>query len=652
MRTRKRTSLSSFRSVEPFREHAGLGARAPKPYSVGVTKVNRLRAHTFPRILKKTLLNNSLFMTTLPRWDLTDLFLSPEDPAIEQAFTRAATETAGLVTEYKGKLAEKTAAELNNLLKRYEATLQTISKPVVFASLRHAMDTREAEREGFQRRMRERAVTIERDLLWVDLELAQLPEGTLKNLLSSTELQAYRHVLEKILADKPHHLPETQEQLIADLQQTGGEAFATLFEQEDSTKLFQHGETKRSLTDLLHDLSQADREVRAAAAASISEGLQEEEQRRSFIYTTLIKNKETLDRYRKFALPEGGRHLANETTAPAVEAMAQAVESEAGLFQRYYTWKAQKLGIEKLADYDRYAPLDTVERTYTFAEAQEIVLRAFNAFSPLFAEQASHFFEKGWIDAEPAPGKRGGAFCSYVGADHHPYVFVNFQGNVSDVMTLAHELGHALHASLARPNGYLQFHTPLTLAETASVFGEMLVFDTLRREIGSDRDRQALCARKVESVFATVFRQVTLYRFEQGAHMLVRKNGFATPEQYHQLWEQVHAPLFGAAVQLTPGYRRWWTYISHFFHTPFYVYAYAFGELLTCCLYEQSSANPEGFRDQYTQFLSRGGSADPKALLAPLGIDPESVATWKRGLGWIERLVDETITLEAKKPSA
>ncbi len=589
-------------------------------------------------------------MLTLPRWDLTDLFASPEDPAIEASFARAKQETEALITAYKGKLPEQDAAHIKDLLTRYEATLQHLSKPVAFASLRHAMDTRDAEREGFQRRLREQAVAIERELLWVDLELAQLPEETLKNLLSAPETRPYRHVLEKILAGKPHHLAETQEQLIADLQQTGGEAFATLFEQEDSTKLFQHGDERRTLTDLLHDLSHAKRETRAAAAASISEGLQEEEQRRSFIYTTLIKNKETLDRYRRFASPEAGRHLANETTAQAVEALAQAVEGETGLFQRYYTWKATKLGITPLADYDRYAPLDDIERTYTFTEAKDIVLRAFNAFSPVFAEHAGHFFDKGWIDADPAPGKRGGAFCSYVSADHHPYVFLNFQGNVSDVLTLAHELGHALHASLARPNGYLQFDTPLTLAETASVFGEMLVFDLLRRELPSAKDRQALCARKVESIFATVFRQVTLYRFEQRAHAHVRQHGFATPEQYHQLWEAVHAPLFGDAIQLTSGYRRWWSYITHFFHTPFYVYAYAFGELLTCCLYEQASAHPEAFRDQYTQFLASGGSMEPKALLAPLGIDPESVETWKRGLRWIERLVDETISLEQKTP--
>ncbi|MBP7006363.1 M3 family oligoendopeptidase [Patescibacteria group bacterium] len=584
-------------------------------------------------------------MSTLPRWNLEDLFASPTDPAIEQTFLRASEMAKDLVTDFKGKLPSLEAAAILDLLQRYENALQTITKPVAYASLRHATDTRDAEREGFQRRTRARAVSIERDLLWVDLELAQLPEATLNALLVAPEVAPYKHVLEKILASKPHQLSEAQEQLIADLEQTSGRAFATLFEQEDSTKLYTFKQTQRTCTDLLKDLKSPDRETRHEAADAISAGLQEEEQRRSFIYTTLIKHKETLDRYRAFAIPEASQHLANETTAEAVEAMALAVEAHTGSFQRYYQWKAKKLGIETLTDYDRYAPLSNVEKTYTFDEARAMILRAFERFSPVFSDLAKKFFDNGWIDAEPAPGKRGGAFCSYVSADLHPYVFVNFQGNINDVLTLAHELGHAIHASLARPNGYLQFDTPLTLAETASVFGEMLTFDLLRNELTDPKDRQALMAHKIESIFATVFRQITLYRFEQKAHTHVRANGFATPETYHKLWEEVHTSLFGNALTVTPGYRRWWSYISHFFYVPFYVYAYSFGELLTCCLYEQSQHNPEAFREKYIAFLSRGGSANPATLLAPLGINPESTETWAKGLDWIDQLIEETIQL-------
>lgn len=583
--------------------------------------------------------------SSLPRWNLDDLYTSPTDPAIETTFAEGARETEQLVKDFKGKLGETTPAQVFDLLKRYEQILQTLTKPPTYAGLRHAADTSDPEREGFQRQMRERSVHIERELIWVNLELAQLPEEQLASLLNAPEVASYQHVLENILKAKPHQLPEEQEKLVADLQETSSEAFKTLFEQEDSLKLFLYKDEKKTLTALLNEVHNADRSVRVAAAESISVGLKEDEQRRSFIYTTLIKHKETMDRYRKFATPEAGRHLSNETTQAAVEAMAQAVEASVPMFHRYYTWKATRLGLEKIADYDRYAPLDEVEKTYTYEEARDIVLRSFKAFSPLFAEQASLFFEKGWIDAEPAPGKRGGAFCSYVSADLHPYVFLNFQGKVDDVMTMAHELGHAIHASLARPQGYLQFDTPLTLAETASVFGEMLTFDTLRKEITNPKDRQALLARKVEEIFATVFRQISMYRFEQKAHAHVRAQGFATPEQYHQLWSEVHVPLFGSAIEMTPGYRTWWSYIPHFMHTPFYVYAYSFGELLTCCLYEKSKADPDAFREQYIHLLQSGGSKSPKELLAPLGLDPESTETWKRGLEWIKGLVDETIEL-------
>ena len=585
-------------------------------------------------------------MSSLPRWNLGDLYTSPTDPNIEMAFSEAKSQAQQLIADYKGKLADVTAAQICDLLTRYETILQTNAKPPTYAGLLHAADSSDPVREGFQRQMRERAIAIERDLIWVDLELAKLSEERLKMLTEAPEMTHYRRVLEHILLHKPHQLSEIEEQLIADLQQTGRDAFYTLFEQEDSTKRFLLGDKIKTGTELLDILHATDRSERAAAADAFSKGLQEEELRRSFIYTTIIKNQQTIDRYRHFELPQSGRHLSNETTEAAVEAMAQTVEDFIPLFHRYYAWKAKTIGVEKLADYDRYAPLSDVERTYSYEEARDLVLRAFNQFSPVFAEQASLFFKKGWIDAEPAHGKHGGAFCSYGTADLHPYVLLNFQGKVDDVMTMAHELGHAIHASLARPKGYIQSSTPLTLAETASVFGEMLAFDALRKEITDPRDRQALLAKKVESIFATVFRQISLYRFEQKAHTLVRQNGFATPEQYHQLWADVHKPLFGEAIEMTPGYKTWWSYISHFFDRPFYVYAYAFGELLTCCLYEKSLEDPTAFREQYIQLLSNGGSKSPKELLSPLGLDPESTDTWKRGLTWIEALVDETIGME------
>ncbi|MBP9762367.1 M3 family oligoendopeptidase [Patescibacteria group bacterium] len=581
-------------------------------------------------------------MSTPPRWDLSDLFIGTHDPAIDQAFATAATESKALVNDYKGKVATLSADRIRDLLERYERILQTLTKPTDFAYLLYTIDPGDATREGFQSVMRERALEIEREIMWVNLELAELSEERLKNLLSAQETAFYRHVLENNLAAKPHQLPEAQEQLMADLQQTGRQAFYTLFEQEDATKRFQLDGEERTLESLIHEGYNPDRAVRKQAVEVLSKGLEEEAQRRSFIYTNIIKNKQTTDKYRKYEYPEQVRHLANETTQAAVEALAQTVEAYQGLFQQYYVWKAKQLGIEKLADYDLYAPLPGVEKTYTFDEAREIVLQSFAAFSPKIAAHAKEFFDNGWIDAEPAPGKQNGAYCQYISADLHPYVFLNFQGKIGDVLTLAHELGHAVHTMLARPKGYLQFTTPLTLAETASVFSEILVFDELHKQLTDPKDRIAFTAAKIEETFSSVFRQINLYRFEQKAHHFVREHGFATPENYQEMWMETTKELFGNALDVSPEYRHRWSYISHFFDREFYVYAYAFGELITCCLYEESKLHPENFSEKYTELLSGGGAKSPKELLAPVGLDPESTETWKRGLEWIKRLVDET----------
>lgn len=585
-------------------------------------------------------------MSTPPRWDLSDLFNGPDDPAIDRAFETAATEAKALVSEYKSKVFSLSAERVHDLLERYEWILQTSDKPENFAILRYTADASDPAREGFQRVMRERMLEVQTEVLWVKLELAQLPEAFLEELIAAPEVAFYRHFLEGILVAKPHQLPEAQEQLVADLQQTGREAFHTLFEQEDATKIFHLRGEDRTLESLLHDLHDPDRSVRAQATEALDDGLGEEAQRRSFIYTSIIKNKQTTDTYRKYEYPEHVRHLSNETTPAAIEALAQTVEACQGLFQRYYAWKAKRLGIEKLADYDLYAPLPSIEKTYSFDEARDIVLDAFAAFSPKMAACAKTFFDNGWIDAEPVAGKQSGAYCQYISADLHPYVFLNFQGRIGDVLTLAHELGHAVHTMLARPKGDLQFTAPLTLAETASVFGEMLVFDELRNRLTDPNNRIAFNANKLEETFATVFRQISFYRFEQKAHRFVREHGFATPEQYQRMWVETTQPLFGETIEMSPGFRHGWSRISHFFDREFYVYAYAFGELITCCLYEQSKLQPETFRDKYVELLQSGGSKSPKELLAPLGIDPESTETWKRGLNWIKGLVDETIGIE------
>lgn len=581
-------------------------------------------------------------MTPPPRWDLRDVFDSPEDPVIETTLTTAFAEAQSLVRDYKGKVADLSADQIRDLLERYERIVQTADKPENYAFLRYTVDVGDPAREGFMRLMRERVLQVANELVWVKLELAQLPMERFAALVTAPEAAPYRHFLENLARAKPHQLSETEERLLADLQQTGRQAFQALFEQEDATKVFDLNGEPRTLESLLNDLSNTDREVRAQAATAIGKGLGDDALRRSFLYTTIIKDKAMTDRYRRYESPEQLRHQVNEISPAAVEALAVAVESYRDLFQRYYTWKAKQLGLEKLAEYDLYAPLATVERTYTFDEARECVLQAFNAFSPKMAEIATLFFENHWIDAEPSAGKQSGAYCQFMTADAHPYVFLNFQGKIGDVLTLAHELGHAIHTMLARPCGELQFTTPLTLAETASTFSEMLVFEALRHQLTDPKERMAFHASKIEEVFATVFRQINYFRFEQSAHRFVLEHGYAAPEQYQAMWIDATKNLFGEAIDISPGYKHSWSRISHFFDREFYVYAYAFGELITCCLYEESQLHPVGFQEKYLELLSQGGSKSPKDLLAPIGLDPESTATWIRGLEWIKRLVDET----------
>lgn len=580
-----------------------------------------------------------------PSWNLTGLFQGPEDPNIHLAFSSAKAEALELVTRYKGKLLEKNPQEIRTLLETYEAILEKVARPEVYASLRHAMDTRVPEHGAFLQEMRQRSLETTQELLFVELEIAALPAETLLALIEAPELGRYKHVLEQIRANQPHKLSETEERLWNDLSLTGREAFRRLFDEEEGRFFVPFRGETRSLTDLLQLLHESDSSTRREAAAALSAGFTNNLPRAAFIYNTLLQEHRLDERYRKFENAEHARHLSNETTQTEVDALANAVEEAYPLFQRYYTWKRQLLGLETLADYDRYAPLSTHEKTYSFEEAQTLVLGAFRDFSPTFATLAEAFFANGWIDAEIRPGKAGGAFCSYATADTHPYILVNFGGKIGDVLTLAHELGHAIHASLARPVGYLQFSTPLTLAETASVFAEMIVFDALKAKITDPQEKLGLYLHKIESVFATVFRQICLYRFEQDAHAAIRAQGEQSGEALNELWAARQKALFGDAITLTDGYKTWWSYISHFFQSPFYVYAYAFGELLTLSLYAKYKKEGASFAETYARFLASGGSQAPAQLLSPLEVDLRSVETWKTGLRLIEDLIEEAKNL-------
>jgi len=581
-------------------------------------------------------------MSTPPRWNLQDLFQDIDDPLIDAALAKAKDEAVSLTATYKGRLAELSAQELCDVLARYERIIQLADKPENFAFLSHSADMEDTRLEVVYGAMRERVLVIEQELVWVKSELGALGEERFQKLYESGEIARYRYAIEVLREKRRYQLPDQQERLLMDLQQTGREAFRHLFEQEDALMRVSIRGEERSLESVLRDREDADRSVRREAMEAVGSGLEKEAQRRAFMYTSLIKNKQVTDRYRGYAYPEQERHQANGLSSDIVEAVMRVVEDSREVFQRYYAWKAKMLHVDKVADHDLYAPVGDVARRYSFQEAHDLILEAFRACSPKMADLAQECFDGGWIDAEPRKEKRGGAYCQYVGADLHPYVSLHFEGSMSDVLTLAHELGHAVHTMLARPVGELQFVPSLALAETASTFSEMLVFDTLRKKTLNPRDRQVLQAKKIEELFSTVFRQVQMYRFEQSAHQSVLAKGFATPEDYQSLWIRSVESLVGGVVVLSPWQKHEWSRISHFFDQEFYVYAYPFGELLTCLLYQERAIRPD-FEQRYLALLEAGGSKRPTEALAFLGLDLADVRTWRRGLSWIETLVDETV---------
>jgi oligoendopeptidase F len=430
-------------------------------------------------------------------------------------------------------------------------------------------------------------------------------------------------------------------------------AFVRLFNEELSLKRFRTSNsangTTASESELLGKLRVASRSERKKAATFFTRGLHEESRRLTFIFNTLARDKQVEDRYRHFATPEAARHIDNETTQETVDALAGAVAASYGMVQDFYRFKQKLLKVDTLYDYDRYAPLPGAAQRFSFEEAKKIILTAFGSFSPAMATIAKEFFDKKWIDAAPRNGKRSGAFCMFVTPDLHPYVLVNYQEKADDVMTLAHELGHGIHAYLARKQHFLNFYMPLTVAETASVFGEMLVFDHLRRTLKRPEDRFALIVGKIESIFATVHRQISMYRFEQDLHKNIQTEGELTTERISALWRTRQQEMFDKAVTLTKDYDIWWSYISHFIHTPFYVYSYAFGELLTLALFARYQTDGSKMAAAYLDLLEKGGSESPDDLVKAFGINLRDKAFWEGGLKMIQDLIDEAKALHQSR---
>jgi len=590
-------------------------------------------------------------------WDLTDLYEDARDPRIAGDLARALEQAREFATRYRGRIQapDLDATTLVAAVQTFESILETIGKACVYASLRHAADSAPAEHGALLAMTQEKASEIRQHLLFFDLEWMAVPDEVALPLIADPSCARYRHYLSSSRRYRPHMLSEAEERILEEKSNTGGRAFSRLFDEVTSAMRFQieiDGTTtemnESGVLALLHDERRA---VRKNAAETLTRGLRSNELVIGYIFNTLTHDHASDDRLRSYPNPMQSRHLANEINAETVAALMSATESHHGAVHRYYRLKRDLLGFDEIYDYDRYAPIAKHEELVPWSECRRTVLDAYAAFSPQMAEIAELFFTKNWIDAEMRPAKRGGAFSSSTIPSAHPYVLVNYTGQTHDVMTVAHELGHGVHQYLSRRHGYLQADTPLTTAETASIFGEMLVFDALLQKVDTPQQRLALLCHRIEDTIGTVFRQIAMTRFEEQLHAARRQEGELARERICDLWESANRNLYGDSVTLTPDYRWWWTYIPHFIHTPFYCYAYGFGDLLVMALYEMFRREGRPFVDRYLALLEAGGSDTPANLLQRVGVNVEDPGFWELGLAPFTKMVDEAAALVPASPA-
>jgi oligoendopeptidase F len=585
-------------------------------------------------------------------WDLGDLYAGPDDPRLTRDLDEALRRAEAFESAYRGKIATDAGPAPDLLLaalREMESLAEQMDRPAVYASLLHAARTDDPKRGALLSRTREQRTAINKHLIFFDLEWVKVADEPARRLMDSPALAKYRHYLEQQRAWRPHRLSEPEEKLLDDKAITGRAAWVRLFDETVSTMTFpfEHGGSTQtmSLQQILAKLYDSDRAARRAAAEGITSGLRDNARLMTFLFNNLVLDHRRDGDIRKFGGPMEPRNLANEISQSVVDALMTAAERHHDTFRRYYRLKGKLLGLEPLYDYDRYAPLFSDMPACDWPTARRLVTESYAAFSPKAGAVIGEFFEKNWIDAALRPGKRGGAFSSSAVPSAHPYILMNFTDKLRDVMTLAHELGHGLHQYLSRPVGYLQCDTPLTTAEMASVFGEMLTFQRLLEVYPEPRTRLAMLCSKIEDGFATVFRQVVLTRFEQMLHAARHDKGELTTEQINDLWMKANRPMHGNVVQLTDGYGWWWSYIGHFIHSPFYCYAYAFGELLVLALVQKYKQEGSAFVPRYLELLSSGGSDAPHKLLAKMGVDVNDPGFWELGLRLLGDMVTEAETL-------
>ncbi|MDO5605941.1 MAG: M3 family oligoendopeptidase [Paracoccus sp. (in: a-proteobacteria)] len=585
----------------------------------------------------------------LPDWDLSDLYPAPDAAELTADLDRLRDQAAAFGGDYQGRLADLDAPAMLEAIRRYEEIDILAGRLMSYAGLRYYQNTTDATRAKMMSDMQARITEDTTPLVFFSLEFNRIPDAHYQAVFTAADGPArYKPVFDRMRAMRPHQLSDELEQFLHDNSVVGAAAWNRLFDEHMAGLEFDLDGETMGLEAVLNLLTDHDRARREAAAHALARVFSRDIKLFSRIHNTLAKEKAVEDKWRKMPSPQHGRHLSNHVEPEVVEALRNAVtHAYPRISHRYYALKARWLGLDRLQVWDRNAPLPSANpRPIGWDEARATVLDAYAGFSPRLAELAGPFFDRGWIDAAVKPGKAPGAFAHPTVTTAHPYVMLNYLGKPRDVMTLAHELGHGVHQRLAAGQGELLASTPLTLAETASVFGEMLTFRKLLAETTDPAQRKALLAGKVEDMINTVVRQISFYDFECRLHA-ARARGELTPDEINAIWMEVAQESLGPVFEFMPGYETFWSYVPHFVHSPFYVYAYAFGDGLVNALYAAYEAAPEGFQDKYFDMLAAGGSKHHKELLAPFGLDASDPAFWDKGLAMIEGFIDELEAMEA-----
>ncbi len=585
------------------------------------------------------------------KWDLSAFYSGIEDKNIEKTWHCIEERIDFFINEHRGNINSEsiTAAKLRNAIAEFENIYVEVVKLVNYAHMVFCADTSNSMFGAFMQSQQERYSKNRVKLIFFDLELKEIDEHKMNEMLSTGELDEYHHFISTTRVYKPHKLSEPEEIIYEECSNTGNKAWVRFYEELNSCQKFPYidpstSEKKElSQKEVLTLMRNANRDIRQAAADAFTKGLKDIEKSIVFTYNNILLDKSIEDRLRKYEYPQHERHLSNELEKNVVDLVISMCKEYYHQVETYYTTKKELLGLEQLTHIDRYAPLFDAEETIPYQSAKKLILNAFEKYHPEMLKRGKEFFDKEWIDASPNPGKRSGAFCSYFTPDTHPVILMSYADKMDDVKTLAHELGHGIHASLSRKQSYFNYQGTLPLAELASTFCEMLVFEELM-EKASKKDQLALLANKIEDSFATIYRQAAMYSFECRAHNLRREKGELQDKDLSDIWQEEMQQMFKSSVQLGEQHRAWWLYVGHFFFAPFYVYSYSFGELLALAVYQKSCIEGEEFANKYIRVLELGGSENPYELMNHLGIDLNSKEFWQGGFNYLQKLLDRFIS--------